>query len=148
MGKLKSVFGGFLRRAKLERELDAELAFHVEMSAREHERRGRTPSEARRQALAELGGVEATKEAAREARAYRGFEALLQDLRYGVRGLRRSPGYALAAVLALALGIGANTAIFSLVRGVLLRPLPYGAGERLVVLHQPVPKAGPADLGF
>lgn len=148
MRRLWKALTGLAHRRALERDLDDELAFHVAMAAAERERRGTPPAEARRQALAELGGVEATKEAAREARAYRGFEALLHDLRYALRGLRRSPGYATAAILALGLGIGANTAIFSLVRGVLLRPLAYPAGDRLVVLHQPAPGAERADLGF
>ena len=76
------------------------------------------------------------------------FETLAQDVRYGLRSLRRNPGFALVVVVTMALGIGANTAIFSVVNGVLLRPLPYANGDRLVVLHQQQPLAGVEDIGF
>jgi predicted permease len=127
---------GLCQRRRLESELDEELRFHLAMEAEEQVRRGASRAEAERQAMLRLGGLESTKEAARSARGYRRLEALGQDVRFALRLLRRNRGYAAAVVTALALGIGANTAIFSVVRGVLLRELPYRQPDRLVVLHQ------------
>jgi putative ABC transport system permease protein len=139
---------GLFQRRRLEAELDEELRFHLAMETAAQLRRGASPEEAARRATLRLGGLEPTKEAARSARGYRRLEALGQDVRFAFRLLRRNPGYAGAVAAALALGIGANTAIFSVVRGVLLRELPYRQPGRLVVLHQHQPLAPDADLFF
>ena len=101
------------------------------------------PDEARRQALrGSSASSTRVKDDVRDTWLSRLFETLAQDVRYGLRNLRRNPGFALVVILTMALGIGANTAIFSVVNGVLLRPLPYRDGDRLVVLHQQQPLAG------
>jgi predicted permease len=135
-------------RERMEHELDHELRLHVELEAEKHARRGASPEEARRIALVSFGGVEPRKEDCRDSWGVRSFESLVQDVRYGVRSLARRPGYTSAVVLTLALGIGANTAVFSIVRGVLLRPLPYERGDQIMLLRQPAEQAGVPDLGF
>ncbi len=143
-GSIGSLFGS--RRE--ERELDEELAFHVERETEENVRRGMPAEEARRAALLRFGGVAKTKDETREAGHAVWLDTTLQDVRYGLRSLRRNPGYAAAAILTLALGIGANTAIFSVVHGVLLQSLPYGGGERLVRIRVDAPGAGINDGRF
>ncbi|HEX8674413.1 MAG TPA: ABC transporter permease, partial [Longimicrobium sp.] len=131
-----------LDRDRLERELDAELHFHIEREAERHERAGLSRQDALRRARAEFGHLDRVKEASRRARGTTALESLLHDLRVAARRLRRAPGFVVAAVLVLALGIGATTAAFSLVDAVLLKPLPYPESDRLVRLTHTASLAG------
>lgn len=128
-----------LRRDAVERELQEELALHLEMEKEANIRRGMRPEAARRQAVLNLGGVEQTKESVRSARGVRPAEELARDVRFAFRSFYRTPGFTIAAVLVLALGIGATTAIFSAVRAVVLRPLPYADADRLFMLWESDP---------
>lgn len=119
-------------KSRLDRELDAEVQAHLELAERDALGRGLSPVEARAAALRAFGGIEQMKETHRDDRSARWLENLTRDLRYGVAGLRREPAFTLVAVSVLALGIGANTAMFSLVDGVLFKPLPFPHPERIV----------------
>jgi len=127
-------FRSFFRKPQLDRELDAEMAAHLELAIEEHLQRGISPEEARRQALIGFGGTEQAKEHHRETRSLPVLEILSQDLRYTMRTLRRDRAFALIAILILALGIGANIAVFSVVNTLLLRPLPFPDSQQLVWL--------------
>src|SRR5690242_11941887 len=126
-----------LQRAEVERELDEELRFHVDREAEKYVRGGLSPNDARRRARLAFGGIDRVKEASRDARGTATLESLMQDVRYASRSLRQHRAFSIAVVLTLALGIGANTAIFALVDALLLRPLPVPHAEQLVTIGDP-----------
>ena len=135
IGKFRSL----VANKRAEEDLAREVASHLNLLADDFERRGMSPEEARLAARRAYGGVEQAKQAHRDERSFLWMEQAIQDLRYGLRGLSKNPGFAITAMLTLALGIGACTAIFSLVNAVLIRSLPYGDPERLVYLFSPNP---------
>jgi predicted permease len=144
MSGLRSLF----QKGRMEEELDQELQFHLEMETRENLKRGLPAEEAYYAARRSFGGVEQVKEACRDARGIGFIETLGQDARFALRTLAKRPGFAAVVVATLGLGIGANTAIFSVINGVLLRPLPYEGGDQLVVIRQQAPLADIDSMPF
>jgi len=140
--RLRSLF----RRAQVDQELDDELRDHLERKTEEYASQGMTQEQAHRRARLDLGGIEQTKEKCRDARKVNWIEDLIQDLRYGLRMLRKSPGFAAASIFTLALGIGANTAIFSVLDAAILKPLPVNDPDSLLIVEWINPEF-PAGVG-
>ncbi len=137
-----------VRRRVVDAELDDELRFHRDRQLESYTRAGLSPDEARRRLALDFGGLDQTREACQDARGVSVFDHLIRDLRYGLRSLRKAPAFTVVAVLTLGLGLGANTAIFSVVYGVLIRPLPYANPSALVVLNETTPKVGLVSVSY
>jgi len=136
------------RRERMLRDLDQDIRAHIEAETQDNIARGMSPDEARRAAMLKFGNVSRVTEDTREVWSLIWLEQLLQDLRYGLRMIWKFPGFTLVAVLTLALGIGANTAIFSVVYAVLLRPLPYHDASQLIVMNETTPRVGTVSVSY
>jgi hypothetical protein len=144
---------GSLSGQRHERDLAEELEAHIQLLAEDHIRRGLPPDEAQRRARLQFGSVESTKESCRDQRGLPAIDTIGQDLRYAVRGIRKSPGFATVAIFLLAVGIGANTTLFSIINAVMLRPLPYPESDRLVWVGEtradlPFSSANPGAVSY
>jgi putative ABC transport system permease protein len=142
--RLRAVF----RRDAVERELHDELRFHIERQIEQYVQRGLTREEARRRVRAEFGGLDQVTEECRDARGVSVVDETLRNLRYAGRTLRKRPAFAIVAIVTLALGIGANSAVFSAINAILLRPLPFPDGDRLMLIEQYEPKSANAGNNF
>ncbi len=131
---------GSLSRRNPDRDLAEELDSHIQLLAEENIRRGVPPDEAYRRARLQFGSIESTKESYRDQRGLPALDAIVQDLRYAFRWICKNPGFAAVAILSLAIGIGANTAVFSLVNAVLLQPLAYQEPQRLFAVRELLPQ--------
>ena len=129
-------WGRLLRRDRLERQLDAELRDHVDRMVADYVAEGMTEADARRRATLEFGGLDQVKELCRDARGTRWFDELVQDVRYGWRGFGRTPGFTAVAVITLAIGIGANAAVFSVINALMLRSLPVRDANELISMQR------------
>ena len=138
----------FFHKPERDSEMESELASHVELAVEENMRQGMPEAEARRRALVRFGGVQQAKERQREARGLPWLDVLMQDVRYTLRTLRRDRSFTVVAVLILALGIGANIAVFSVVNTILLRPLPFPDSVRLIRITRTDPKGGESSMTY
>jgi len=143
--RLASLGRNLFQRKRVDSDLDEELRAYVDQLASEKRQQGMTADEALRTARLELGGMQQVKEDVREVRTGRMLDQLLQDLRYGARTLRKNPAFTAVALLALAVGIGANTAMFSVAYGILMRPLPYADADRIAAVFE---QYAPRDFQF
>jgi predicted permease len=148
LSRLASFARRVLRGQRAEADLQEELSAHIELLASRNMGNGMDAAAARRAAALEMGGVEQVKEEVRQVRTGAWLESLLRDVGFGIRMLRRSPGFAAAAILTLALGVGANTAVYSVIDGVLLNPLPFAAPDQLVALHSRMPRFPKAGVSW
>lgn len=142
LARVRLWLAALFRRSDTERDLDDEIRLHLDLETERNRQLGFPPDEARRRALVTFGGVDLAKESHRDGRGVRGIEEIVADVRYALRGLRRNPVLAATAILTLALGLGANAAIFSVVNAVILRPLPFPGSDRLVKLSEDNPEKG------
>src|SRR5262249_41169821 len=136
------------RKSQTENDLNDELRYHIDRQTEQNIRLGMSRDEAQQRALKSFGGVEQAKESSRDARGLQWIEELRQDLRYGARTLLKSPGSTCVVVLTFALEIGSNAALFPVVNGVLLNPLPYPEPDRIMTLHQSKPNFATGAIPF
>src|SRR5687767_8605666 len=129
---MKARLRGTRAQESLEQQMNEEMRFHVDMAIERNLRAGLSPAEARRRALVQFGAAESYREEGREAQRARFLENVISDVRFALRSLRKSPSFTIAAIATIALGIGANASVFSVVNGILFRPLPIPAPEEIV----------------